>query len=112
MALARRQIALVRAADMRRGVAQRGFVILGRPDAVAVIAHDQNRPPALASTLDGDVTRIGVDRVLNQLGNGLARIGQERTLRDCDILVAFEPIKFERIVAHRMPRLPNVAAGE
>src|ERR1044071_8194152 len=67
-------MALVRTPDMRGDVAQRDFAVFVRTNPIAVVAHNKRRAAATPSALHNDLARVGVDRVLHELGHRLARI--------------------------------------
>ena len=68
------ELPLARVPDVRRQVAQRLLAGQLGDDALAVVVDGEHRDPAMAPAGEPDAGRSGVQRVLDQLGHGLARV--------------------------------------
>lgn len=59
---------------MRGNVTKRHLALLVRADPFAIVAHDEYRTTTATTPLDNDRASIGIDRILYELGDRLARI--------------------------------------
>lgn len=73
-ALVERQLPLARVADVGGDGGERVLAGQLRQHADPVVEDGEHRLAALAEALDGDVRGLLVERVLHQLGDGLARV--------------------------------------
>ncbi|HET8539743.1 MAG TPA: hypothetical protein VFL83_07710 [Anaeromyxobacter sp.] len=73
-ALLRREVPLAGRAYVGRHEPKRLLATEGRQNALAVVANDQRGPAAQAPPFHRHVAGARIDRVLHELGDGLARV--------------------------------------